>query len=69
MWFVYYFNFERNFDVLKPKSPYILLNKNIKLNKNKTQELARKKRTFFVPLNLPEVNFFNICVLSQCKVY
>ena len=26
----YYFNFERNYDVLKSKSPCILLNKNIK---------------------------------------
>ena len=30
----YYFNFERIYDVLKSKSPYILLNKNIKKTKN-----------------------------------
>ena len=29
MWLIYYFSFERNFDVLKSKSPWILLNKNI----------------------------------------
>ena len=27
MWLLYYFNFERNYDVSKPKSPYILSNK------------------------------------------
>ena len=36
VWF-YYFNFERNYDVLKLKSPYILLNKNIDFNKNETE--------------------------------
>ena len=36
MWFFYYFNFERNYDVLKSKkSPYILLNKNICIIKTK----------------------------------
>ena len=30
------FNFKRNYDVLKSKSPCILLNKNIKFNKNET---------------------------------
>ena len=29
----------------------------------------RKKRASFVPLILPEGNFFNICVLSQCIKY
>ena len=33
----YYFYFERNYDVLKSKSPCILLNKNVKFNKNKTE--------------------------------
>ena len=36
MWFLYYFNFERNYDVLKPKSACFLLNKNINFNKNET---------------------------------
>ena len=30
-------NFERNYDVLKSKGPYILLNKNINFNKNETE--------------------------------
>ena len=38
MWFFHCFNFERNYDVFKSKNPCILLNKNIKSNKNK-QEL------------------------------
>ena len=29
----------------------------------------REKRVFFVPFILSEGNFFNICVLSQCRVY
>ena len=37
MWLFYYFNFERNYDVLKSKSPCILLNKNINLNKNEAE--------------------------------
>ena len=37
MWLFYYFNFQRNYDVLKPKSPCILLNKNINFNKNKME--------------------------------
>ena len=36
MW-LYYFNFERNYDVLNSKSPCILLNKNINFNKNKME--------------------------------
>ena len=31
VWFFYYFNFQRNYDVLKSKSPYILLNKNYQI--------------------------------------
>ena len=34
---LYYFNFERNCDVLKSKSLSILLNKNINFNKNETE--------------------------------
>ena len=33
MWLFYYFDFEKNYDVLKSKSPYIPLNKNINFNK------------------------------------
>ena len=34
MWLFCYFYSERNYDVLKSKSPYFLLNKNKKFNKN-----------------------------------
>ena len=34
MWLLYYFNFERKYDILKSKSPCILLNKNINFSKN-----------------------------------
>ena len=37
MWPFCYFNFERNYDVLKSKSPCILLNKNINFDKNETE--------------------------------
>ena len=37
MWLFYYFRFERNYDVLKSKSPRILLNKNVNFNKNKNE--------------------------------
>ena len=37
VWLFYYFNFERNYDVLKSKSPCILLNKNINFNENETE--------------------------------
>ena len=37
MWLFYYFNFERNYEVLKSKSPFISLNKNINFDKNKTE--------------------------------
>ena len=33
----YYFNFERNCNTLKSKSPCILLNKNINFNKKETE--------------------------------
>ena len=36
-WLFYYINFERNYGVLKPKSPCILLNKIINFNKNETE--------------------------------
>ena len=37
MWLFHYFNFERNYDLLKSKSPWILLNKNINFSKNETE--------------------------------
>ena len=37
-----YLYFERNYDVLKSKSPCFLLNKNIKFNKNETESDIEK---------------------------
>ena len=37
MWLFCYFNFERNYDILKSKSVCFLLNKNINFNKNETE--------------------------------
>ena len=37
VWLFNYFNFETNYDILKSKSPCILLNKNINFNKNETE--------------------------------
>ena len=36
----YYFNFERNYDVLKSKSPCILLNKNVKTKRNRKWKIS-----------------------------
>ena len=54
MWLFYYFNFEGNYDVLKSKNPYLLLNKKLNVNKN-VSELKREnpahtfRETNFVP--------------------
>ena len=37
VWLFYYFNFERDHEVSKSKSPCILLNKTINFNKNETE--------------------------------
>ena len=39
MWVFCYFNFERDYDTLKSKSPYFLLNKNINYNKSETESM------------------------------
>ena len=41
---VFYFNFERKYDVLKSKSPCILLNKNINFNWNVTESKIENPR-------------------------
>ena len=47
MWFFFYFNFERNYDILKSKSPLFVLNKNINFNKNETEpKMENKTRAF-----------------------
>ena len=52
MWLFYYFNFERNYDVLKSKSPCILLNKNINFNKNETKSKMENPTHSFREINL-----------------
>ena len=47
-----YFNFERCYDVLKPKSPCILFNKNINFNKNKTESKMENPTGIFRETNL-----------------
>ena len=37
VWLLYYFKSERNFVVLKSKSPCVLLNKSIRFNKNEME--------------------------------
>ena len=37
VWLFCYFNFERNYDILKSKSPWFLLNKDLDFNKNETE--------------------------------
>ena len=45
MWFFYYFHFERSYEVLKSKSPCILLNKNINFNNNETKSKMENVNT------------------------
>ena len=52
MWPFCYFSFERNYDVLKSKSPYILLNKNINFNKNETESKMENLTHSFRETNL-----------------
>ena len=37
VWLFHHFNFKRNYDLLRSKSPFIVLNKNINFYKNKTE--------------------------------
>ena len=57
--------------VLERQTLCFSLNKNCKLKVKLWWVGARerKKRAFFVSFILSEGNFFNICVLSQCKVH
>ena len=52
VWFFYYFNFERNYDVSKPKSPCILLNKTINFSKNETESKMENPLHSFRKTNL-----------------
>ena len=55
-WVFYYFDFERNYDVLKSKSPCILLNKNINSNKNETESKMENPTHSFRETN-PKLQF------------
>ena len=52
MWLFHYFDFERNYDVLKLKSPSILLKKNINFHKNETESKMENPTHSFREKNL-----------------
>ena len=52
VWLFYYFNFERNYDILKSKSPCILLNKKINFNKNEAESKMENPTHSFKETNL-----------------
>ena len=49
---LYYFDFERNYDVLKSKSAYFLLSKNKNLNKNNTESKMEDPTQSFRKISL-----------------
>ena len=52
VWFFCYFDFERNYDVLKSKSPCILFNKNINFNETETESKMENPTHTFRETNL-----------------
>ena len=52
VWLFYYFNFERNYDALKLKSPCILLNKNMYFNENEMESKMENPTLSFRETNL-----------------
>ena len=52
MWLFYYFNFERNYEVLKSKSPYFVLSKDINFDKNETESKMENPTHNFRERNL-----------------
>ena len=48
----YYFNFERNYDVLKSKSACFLSKKNINFNKNETESKMETSTHSFREINV-----------------
>ena len=59
MWLFYYFNFQTNYDVLKSKSPCILLNKNIKFSKNETESKKENPAQFYEPCSSTHMRIAN----------
>ena len=52
VWLLYYHNFERNYDVLKLKSPCIFLNKSINFDKNGKESKIENPTQGFRDINL-----------------
>ena len=52
VWLFHYFNFKRNYDVLKSKGRCILVNKNINFNKNEAESKMENPTHSFRDLNL-----------------
>ena len=52
MWLFHYFDFERNYYILKSKSPCILLNKNVNFNKHETDSKMQNPTHAFREMNL-----------------
>ena len=51
-WVLYYFNFERNYDIIKSKSLCFLLNKNISLSKNEKKSKPENPAQTFREINV-----------------
>ena len=52
VWIFYYFNFEKNHDILKLKSPYSSWNKKVNFNKNETGSKMENPTHSFREMNL-----------------
>ena len=65
MWLFYHFNFERSYDVLKSKSPCILLNKNVNFNKNETKSKMEDRTHSFREMNLMLKQYSVLNTLSE----
>ena len=52
VWLFCYFDIERNYDVLKSKSPWSLLNKSANLNKNETESKMENPTHIYREMNL-----------------
>ena len=59
MWLFYFFSFERNYDILKSKSPWILLNKNINFVKNEMESKMENPTHSFRETNLAIYSYKN----------
>ena len=51
VWLFCYFNFKRNYDVLKSKSPCFLLNKNLNIKKNEMESKMENNTHSFREIN------------------